>query len=43
MVLVTPQGEVQQIASVRVEALPKALFPVVQAALAQPVGTRDTV
>jgi hypothetical protein len=43
MVLVTPQGEVQQIASVRVEALPKALFPVVQTALAQPVGTRDTV
>jgi hypothetical protein len=43
MVLVTPQGEVQQIASGRVEALPKALFPVVQAALAKPVGTRDAV
>lgn len=40
MVVVTPQGEVQQMALGRVEALPKNLFLEVQAALAKPDGTR---
>ena len=40
MVQVTPQGSVQNIGWSRCEALPKALFPAVQAALAEPHGTR---
>jgi len=40
MVLVTPQGDRPQVATVRLEAWPKNLFPVAQAALAEPVETR---
>ena len=40
LVLVTPQGDRLQVATAHLEAWPKNLFPVAQAALAEPVETR---
>jgi len=41
LVLVTPQGEPSPVTTVRLEAWPKNLFLVAQAAFSEPVGTRE--